>query len=738
MAAPTKAKVIVVGGGLAGLMTTVKVAEAGGSVDLFSLVPVKRSHSVCAQGGINGAVNTKGEGDSPGIHLDDTVYGGDFLANQTIVKTMCDAAPGVINLLDRMGVMFNRTNEGLLDFRRFGGTLMHRTAYAGATTGQQLLYALDEQARRWEVAGKVNKYEFFEFLGIVRDQDGAGKCVGIVVQDLRTMEVKSFAADAVVLATGGPGIVYGKSTNSTINTGTAAGAVFQQGAWYANGEFVQVHPTAVPGEDKLRLISESVRGEGGRVWVPMKQGDTRQGQDIPENERDYFLETKYPKYGNLVPRDIATREIFAKCVDDKMGVFGQNQVYLDVTHINRRELDLKLRGVLEIYEKFVGDDPRDVPMRIFPAVHYSMGGLWVNDGTNPETTPYHMTNIDGLFAVGECDYQYHGANRLGANSLLSCLTSGQIAGPAVCKYADGLERHPDGSEAEFGAQVRSRTEQYERIKTMSGSENPFKLGSELGETMTENMTVVRYNDRLEKQLAKIAELKERYNKIGTADAASWTNQVIPYTRQLWNMLTLAEIMTKGALQRDESRGAHYKPDFPTRDDEKFLKTTVAEYTPDGPEIRYDAVDLSQITPRARKYTDDAPKAPASVTPIALNGHGKVPVGVNGMNGHANGYAKNGESVNGVLNGHANGHSNGHANGHANGYANGSAGGEHAEGRTVPFQIPGEETVNGGFGENDPLSTAPAGGHPRDGGGGTEASQTSPNMADIKPGRGGAN
>jgi len=412
MAAPTKAKVIVVGGGLAGLMTTVKVAEAGGSVELFSLVPVKRSHSVCAQGGINGAVNTKGEGDSPAIHLDDTCYGGDFLANQTLVKNMTDQAPGIISLLDRMGVMFNRTPEGLLDFRRFGGTLMHRTAYAGATTGQQLLYALDEQTRRWEVEGKVKKYEFWEFLGIVRDQGGAGKCVGIVAQDLRSMEIRAFAADAVVMATGGPGIVFGKSTNSTINTGTAAGAVHQQGAWYANGEFVQVHPTAVPGEDKLRLISESVRGEGGRVWVPKKPADPRQGQDIPENERWYFLEEKYPKYGNLVPRDIATREIFAKCVDEKMGVFGQNQVYLDVTHIDRRQLNEKLRGVLEIYEKFVGDDPRDVPMRIFPAVHYSMGGLWINDGNDP-SVPKHQTNIPGLFAVGECDYQYHGANRLG-------------------------------------------------------------------------------------------------------------------------------------------------------------------------------------------------------------------------------------------------------------------------------------------------------------------------------------
>jgi len=701
MAAPTKARVIVVGGGLAGLMTAVKIAEAGGTVDLFSLVPVKRSHSVCAQGGINGAVNTKGEGDSPAIHLDDTCYGGDFLANQTLVKTMCDAAPGIIYLLDRMGVMFNRTPEGLLDFRRFGGTLHHRTAYAGATTGQQLLYALDEQARRWEVAGKINKFEFWEFLGIVRDEGGTGKCLGVVAQDLRSMEIRGFAADAVVLATGGPGIVFGKSTNSTINTGTAAGAVYQQGAWYANGEFVQVHPTAVPGEDKLRLISESVRGEGGRVWVPKKKGDPRPGQQIPENERFYFLEEKYPKYGNLVPRDIATREIFAMCVDEGMGVHGQNQVYLDVTHIDRRELDLKLRGVLEIYEKFVGDDPRDVPMRIFPAVHYSMGGLWVNNGLEPERTPYHMTNIPGLFAVGECDYQYHGANRLGANSLLSCLTSGQIAGPAVCKYADGLEKHPDRTHPEFEAQVRARTAQYEEIKAMNGTENPFALWRELGDSMTANMTVVRYNNRLEQQLSKIAELKQRYRNIGVSDAAGWTNQVIPFTRQLWNMLVLAEVMTRGALLRNESRGAHYKPDFPNRDDENFLKTTIAEYTPDGPKISYESVDISQVKPRPRKYTDadSTPKPPAEAEKVVVGGAGPGVAGTNGA-----------------------------ANGTANGSANGA----------VASSIPGEQVSTGGTGANDPLTTAPSAA-PRPGGTGTETAKNSPNQPEKRePGKGGVN
>ncbi|MEO5969950.1 MAG: FAD-binding protein, partial [Bdellovibrionia bacterium] len=348
-------RLIVVGGGLAGLMTTLRACELGMEVDLFSVVPVKRSHSVCAQGGINGAVNTKGEGDSTWEHFDDTVYGGDFLANQPPVKKMCEAAPGIIYLMDRMGVPFNRTPEGLLDFRRFGGTKHHRTAFAGASTGQQLLYALDEQVRRFEVAGKVRKFETWEYLGYI--QDDLGLCCGIVATNIFTMEIQSFKAAAVALATGGPGMVFGKTTNSLINTGAAAAVSYLQGAKYANGEFIQIHPTAIPGEDKNRLMSESARGEGGRVWVP------RDGKPW------YFLEEKYPAYGNLVPRDIATREIHKVVYDMGLGVDGKSIVYLDLSHIPRDTLRKKLGAILDTYEKFTGDDPTRVPMKIFPAVH---------------------------------------------------------------------------------------------------------------------------------------------------------------------------------------------------------------------------------------------------------------------------------------------------------------------------------------------------------------------------------
>lgn len=579
-----KSGLIIVGGGLAGLMATVKAAEAGVPVQLFSVVPVKRSHSVCAQGGINGAVNTKGEGDSPWLHFDDTVYGGDFLANQPPVKAMCDAAPGIIHLMDRMGVMFNRTPEGLLDFRRFGGTKFHRTAFAGATTGQQLLYALDEQVRRYEAAGLVTKYENWEFLGAVLDDEGV--CRGVSSQNLRTMEIQTFVADAVILATGGPGIIFGKTTNSVINTGTAASAVYQQGVHYANGEFIQIHPTAIPGDDKLRLMSESARGEGGRIWT------------YKDGKPWYFLEEKYPSYGNLVPRDIATREIFNVCVDQKLGINGENMVYLDLSHKDPKELDVKLGGIIEIYEKFMGDDPRKIPMKIFPAVHYSMGGMWVDYN--------QMTNIPGLFAAGECEYQYHGANRLGANSLVSAIYGGMVAGPKAVEYIKGLKKSAaDLSSSLFDASTAKHQGNYNRLLGMDGgTENSYVLHRELGEWMTDNMTVVRYNDKLEQTINKIKELKQRYGKINMMDTAKWNNSSVAFTRQLWNMLELSEAMTTGALLRNESRGAHYKPDFPVRNDEEFLKTTKAAWTPDGPSISYEEVDVSLIPPRVRDYSKD--------------------------------------------------------------------------------------------------------------------------------------
>jgi succinate dehydrogenase / fumarate reductase flavoprotein subunit len=589
--ASTNLKIAIVGGGLAGLAAAMKIAEAGHEVDLISVVPVKRSHSVCAQGGINGAVNTKGEGDSPAKHLDDTVYGGDFLANQPPVKRMTDMAPEIIYLFDRMGVPFSRTKEGLLDFRRFGGTLHHRTAFAGASTGQQLLYALDEQVRKWETQGKVNKYEGWEMLSLVLDDHQV--CRGLIAMDLQSLELKAFQADAVIIATGGPGLIFGKSTNSMTCTGSAVSACYQQGARYANGEFIQVHPTSIPGEDKLRLMSESARGEGGRVWVPKIDGDSRNPKDIPEGERWYFLEEKYPAYGNLVPRDIATREIFQVCLEGH-GVAGENQVYLDLTHIPAETLTRKLGAILEIYEMFVGDDPRYVPMRIFPGVHYSMGGLWVDFE--------QRTNIPGLFAAGECDYSIHGANRLGANSLVSCVYGGFVAAPAAIEYAKNVERGDTDANGIHDAELRRQQEINDSIISNEGEENQYKLHEEMGKWMTDNVTVVRYNDRLKSTDDKLLELQDRFKRISINDSNLWATQAVPHARQLWNMLQLARVITLGALNRNESRGAHYKPDFPQRDDENFLKTTIAEYSEEAPVFSYEAVDVSLVEPRKRDYS----------------------------------------------------------------------------------------------------------------------------------------
>jgi succinate dehydrogenase / fumarate reductase flavoprotein subunit len=586
-------KIIVVGGGLAGLMATIRVAEAGVPVELFSVVPVKRSHSVCAQGGINAAKNQKGEGDTTAKHFDDTIYGGDFLANQPLVKRMCEAAPGIIDLLDRMGVMFNRTPEGLLDYRRFGGTLYHRTAFAGATTGQQLLYALDEQVRRHEAEGKVKKFEGSTFLSEVIDEGGVSR--GICAMDLRTMEVKTYPADAVIFATGGIGAIFGRSTNSVVCTGSAQAALFQQGVDYANGEFIQVHPTAIPGEDKLRLMSESARGEGGRVWVPRNPADRRRAKSIPEGERFYFLEEWYPKYGNLVPRDIATRAIHRIVYQEKLGVDGQAAVYLDVTHIPRETLDRKLEGILEIYEKFLGVDPRVEPMKVFPAMHYTMGGIWVNGEDQ-------ATNLPGVYAAGECEYQYHGANRLGANSLVSCIFGGGLAGNAAVKYSKNLGKGAESTPSTvFEREKKRQEEKNQALLSKDGSENPMTIWRELGEIMTEHVTVTRINKNLEKADAEIRGLQERAKKMNLSDRTRWSNQTLNFARELENMIVLARVVTLGALARNESRGAHYKPEFPERDDANWLKTTRAQWVNGEIKLTYEPVDISQIAPRPRRY-----------------------------------------------------------------------------------------------------------------------------------------
>ena len=591
-----KKKIIIVGGGLSGLMAAIKVCELGGEVDLFSYCPVKRSHSLCAQGGINACMDSKGEHDSVYEHFDDTVYGGDFLADQVAVKGMVEAAPKLVKMFDRMGVPFTRTPEGNLDLRNFGGQKNKRTCFAGSTTGQQLLYALDEQVRRWEVKGGVKKYEFWEFIRIIKNKDGI--CRGIVAQNMNSMEIKSFPADVVILATGGPGQVFGRCTASTICIGSAVSAVYQQGAHIGNPEFIQIHPTAIPGSDKNRLMSEACRGEGGRVWV------YRDGKPW------YFLEDMYPAYGNLVPRDVAARAIFKVCVHMGLGINGENRVYLDLSHIDPHYLERKLGGILEIYMDFVGKDPRKVPMEIFPSVHYSMGGIWVDR--------LHHTNIKGLMASGECDYQYHGANRLGANSLLSAAYSGTVSGPEAMRMAKAGELGDALTQAELDKARQEVVDQFEGILKMDGPENAHKLHHELGDLMYKYVSIERDNNGLDQCLVELKEILKRWDNIGLTDRGHWANQEAMFVRQLRNMILYAMCITKAARCRDESRGAHAKIAldangkrmmdgdelvFMPRDDKNFMRISIVDYDPktEEPIVSYDEFDHSLIKPRARNY-----------------------------------------------------------------------------------------------------------------------------------------
>jgi succinate dehydrogenase / fumarate reductase flavoprotein subunit len=620
--AAKKPRIIVVGGGLGGLWATIRIAEAGYDVDLFSLFQVKRSHSQCAQGGINACMDTKGQHDSVWQHIVDTIKGGAYLANQPPVKSMCEDAPGLIRTFDRMGVPFSRTPEGVMDLRLFGGVKNKRTCFSGATTGQQLLYACDEQVRAHEERGKVKKYEWWEFLSLVKDADG--RCRGIVAIDLKTMETRAFKGDAVVLATGGLGLVFGLSTNSTNSTGAAAARAYQQGARFGNLEFIQFHPTAMPGDDKHRLMSEASRGEGGRIWTPKKQGDTRDPKQIPEDERWYFLEEWYPAYGNTVPRDVASRAIWKVCRDLKMGIGGQDLVYLDLSHLDRQFLITRLGGILEIYEKFSGDDPTRVPMRIFPAVHYSMGGLWVDFEKDPQSgglkqpSPRNQqTNVPGLFACGECDYQYHGANRLGANSLLSASYSGRVAGEAVAAYVKGLGKalSTDGGDGIFTEEKKRQDGLNNDLLAGSGTENPYTLHQETGRLMRSKCSIVRTNKELDEALDGLADLKARSRRMKLDDTRSWTNAPLIAARQVQDMIVLGEVIAKSARLRDECRGSHWKPEFELaipegkfpgdpefeeyrakwkKENEQWLKTTVATCTPDGPSITYEAVDTSVL------------------------------------------------------------------------------------------------------------------------------------------------
>jgi len=616
-----KPQTIVIGGGLGGLWASLRIAEAGFPVKLFSLFEVKRSHSACAQGGINACMDTKGQLDSVGQHVVDTIKGGAYLANQPPVKSMCEDAPGLLRTFERMGVTFSRTPEGVMDLRLFGGVKNKRTCFAGASTGQQLLYGVDQHVRKLEDRGLIEKLEWWEFLSLVQDDDGRVR--GIVAMDLRTMELRTFAADAVLLASGGLGLVFGRSTMSTNATGAAAGRAYQAGAKFGNGEMIQFHPTGMLGDDKTRLMSEAARGEGGRIWVPKKAGDARAPLTIPEDERWYFLEEWYPAYGNTVPRDVASRAVWRVTQEHGMGVDGEHKVYLDLTHLDPVFVEKRLHAILEIYRKFQGVDPVKNPMVISPCMHYSMGGLWVdferdeNTGGMKAGSPRnHATSIPGLFACGECDYAYHGANRLGANSLLSASYSGRVAGEAMASYCQGIAGEAPASSL-LDTELKEQQGINESFLRADGPENPFTIHRELGEVMLGKVNAVRDNAELDSAIAEIKALQERFENISLGETGGWANQSLSNVRQIHEMLILGEVIASSARSRDECRGAHYKPEFELKipegkfpgdpefeayrakwkeNNDEWLKTTVAEHTPEGPRISYEEVDISVLPP----------------------------------------------------------------------------------------------------------------------------------------------
>lgn len=616
--------VIVIGGGIGGLWSVLRIAEAGFNVSVFSLFEVKRSHSVCAQGGINAVLDTKGERDSIHQHVVDTIKGGSYLANQPPVLSMCEEAPGLIRTFERMGVTFSRTPEGLMDVRLFGGVKNKRACFAGSSTGQQLMYGVDEQVRRYESMDKVKKFEWWEFLSLLLDEEG--NCKGITAMDLRSMEVRAFQADAVVIATGGMGKVFGhRTTNSSNSTGAAAYRCHLQGAQYANTEFFQFHPTAMLGDDKTRLMSEAARGEGGRIWVPRDPHDKRDPRSIPEDDRFYFLEDWYPAYGNTVARDVASRAIWRVVHEEGLGVAGENKVYLDLTHLDRKFVTARLGSILDIYCKFNGNDPLDYPMEIFPSAHYAMGGLWIDYEKDEQTggikhgSPRnHATSIPGLYACGECDYGYHGANRLGANSLLSASFSGRVAGESVVSYLKGLNQiGGDAPQAHYQDEVERQVAINDSLMRCSNGDTPYQLHHELGELMTAKVGVVRDNAGLEEAETGLVDLAERAGQMCMDDQSGWSNQSLTYARQVQDMIGLARVITRSARMRDECRGAHHKPEFDLQipkdkypgdpefeayrkqwkaNNSKWLKTTLAEHGPDGPRITYEEVDTSVVPP----------------------------------------------------------------------------------------------------------------------------------------------
>ncbi|MBC8312194.1 MAG: fumarate reductase/succinate dehydrogenase flavoprotein subunit [Candidatus Marinimicrobia bacterium] len=604
-----KYKIIVVGTGLAGGSAAATLAELGYNVEAFSYhESPRRAHSIAAQGGINAAKNYPNDGDSIYRLFYDTIKGGDYRAREANVHRLAEISNNIIDQCVAQGVPFAREYGGLLDNRSFGGAQVSRTFYARGQTGQQLLLGAYSALTRQMKTGNVKFHPRHEMLDLVMVDD---KARGIVTRNLETGEIKSHAADAVILATGGYGNVFYLSTNAMASNATAAWRAHRKGAYFANPCFTQIHPTCIPvsseHQSKLTLMSESLRNDG-RVWVPKEKGDKRKASDIPEDERDYYLERMYPSFGNLVPRDVASRRAKNMC-DSGHGV-GETglAVYLDFSDVISRNgqewVAEKYGNLFDMYKQITGENPYEGPMMIYPAVHYTMGGLWVDYNL--------MSSIEGLHVLGEANFSDHGANRLGASALMQGLADGYFVIPytignylASSKLVDVDKDHPAFKDAE--SKIK---ESNAKLFAINGSRTVDDFHKELGKIMWEYVGMARNKEGLEKALVEIPKLREEFWKdVKIPGSETEFNPELEKAGRLADFLELGELMARDALNREESCGGHFREEFQTeeneakRNDDDFTFAAAWEYKGENqtPELHKEDLNFEHVKLTTRSY-----------------------------------------------------------------------------------------------------------------------------------------
>jgi succinate dehydrogenase / fumarate reductase flavoprotein subunit len=604
-----KYRIIVVGTGLAGASAAASLGELGYNIEAFCFQDTpRRGHSIAAQGGINAAKNYPNDGDSIQRLFLDTIKGGDFRSREANVYRLAQVSANIIDQAVAQGVPFARDYAGYLDNRSFGGALVSRTFYARGQTGQQLLLGAYGALMRQVRAGTVTLHPRTEMLDLVL-VDGHAR--GITTRDLVTGKIDSFAADAVCLATGGYTNVFYLSTNAVGSNVTATFRAFKRGAFFANPCFTQIHPTCIPvtGEhqSKLTLMSESLRNDG-RVWVPKRAGDKRQSKDIPEQERDYFLERKYPAYGNLAPRDLSSRAAKEAC-DEGRGVGpGGRGVYLDFADALKRLGEGKIRerygNLFEMYERITDENAYQQPMRMYPAPHYSMGGLWVD---------YNLqSTVPGLFVLGEANFSDHGANRLGASALMQGLADGYFVIPYtiadyLARIAPGLA---DTNRGEFKQSRDSVDAVTKKLLSVKGRRSSHEFHRELGRIMWDNVGMTRSESSLKEALKKIPELREEFwRNVTIPGSGAELNQELEKAGRVADFLEFAEILTRDALNRRESCGAHFRSEYaaadgePLRDDANFSHVAAWEYKGEGkePELHKEPLVYESVKLAVRSY-----------------------------------------------------------------------------------------------------------------------------------------